>query len=147
MLNKRVTLIATILTLTGCASWPNPPEQSLTVNTFEDGQMVAEMSCELVNDKGRWQVTTPGRVTVATSSQDLVVTCTSADLPTGTSSAVARPWPDYLEHPATGVLLPVGSPSTIDQKINGVPQRYPENIDVVLGQAVLVTADQTSGKH
>jgi hypothetical protein len=146
MLIKRISLIATILTLTGCASWLNPPEQSVAVNTFEDGQMVSGLSCELANDKGQWQLTTPGRVTVTTSSQDLMVICTSADSPAGTSSAVARPWPGYLEHRATGVLLPLGSPSTIDQKINGVPQRYPQNIDVVLGQEIVVTADQTSGR-
>lgn len=130
-------------TLTGCASWLNPPEQSVSVQTLQDGQTVTGLSCDLTNDKGKWRVITPGQVTVITSSEDLVVTCASTDLATGISSAVARPWPGYLEQLVTGVLLPLGTPSTIDQLINGVPQRYPQNIDVLLEEEFLITADQT----
>jgi len=143
MPTKLIWLCAIIVTLTGCAHWLGPTEQSVIVRTLQDGHTITGLSCSLTNDKGEWQVITPKQVTVITSSEDLIATCESTGLETGTSSVVAQPWPGYLAQPVTGVLLPLGTPSIIGQKIKGVSYWYPRNIDVVLGEEFLITADQT----
>jgi hypothetical protein len=66
--------------LGGCATLFGSAEQSVTLQTVLDHQQVSGIGCVLSNDKGRWFVTSPGRVTVQKSTQPLVVDCRREDV-------------------------------------------------------------------
>ncbi|MFC0252807.1 hypothetical protein [Massilia consociata] len=63
------------LLLGGCATLSDSPVQQLELHAVLDYREVAGVGCILNNDKGRWFVVVPGRVTVTRSSQPLTVTC------------------------------------------------------------------------
>jgi len=66
--------------LGGCATLFDSTEQSVLVQTVLDHQQVSAIGCVLSNDRGRWFVTSPGRVTVHKSTQPLVVDCRREDV-------------------------------------------------------------------
>lgn len=66
--------------LTGCATLFDSTEQTVLVQTLLDHQQVSGIGCVLSNDKGRWFVNSPGRVTVQKSTQPLVVDCRREDV-------------------------------------------------------------------
>ncbi|MTW10777.1 hypothetical protein GM658_09185 [Pseudoduganella eburnea] len=66
--------------LGACATIFDSAEQSVLVQTVLDHQQVSGIGCVLSNDRGRWFVTSPGRVTVHKSTQPLVVDCRHEDV-------------------------------------------------------------------
>jgi len=64
-----------ILSISGCASITGSKNQPLSVTATLEGKPVVGANCELLNDKGKWFVTTPGSVVILKSYQDLTVTC------------------------------------------------------------------------
>ncbi len=72
---KKLLLISLFLSVSGCASITGSKNQPLSVTATLDGKPVAGANCELLNDKGKWFVTTPGSVVILKSYQDLSVTC------------------------------------------------------------------------
>jgi hypothetical protein len=68
--------IGLVAMVAGCATTGKSPLQILSVSTVNDkGDAVAGVPCTLHSDKGRWDVTTPGRVEVARSRRPLRVNC------------------------------------------------------------------------
>jgi hypothetical protein len=68
--------VGLVAVVTGCATTGKPPLQTVSVSTVnEKGETVAGILCVLLNDKGRWQVITPGAAEVTRSRADLHVTC------------------------------------------------------------------------
>ncbi len=65
---------------TGCATLFDSTEQTVLVQTVLDHQQVSGIGCVLSNNKGRWFVTSPGRVTVQKSTEPLVVDCRREDV-------------------------------------------------------------------
>ena len=72
---KKILLISLYLSISGCASITGSKNQPLSVTATLDGKPVVGANCELLNDKGKWFVTTPGSVVILKSYQDLTVTC------------------------------------------------------------------------
>ena len=72
---KKILLISFILSISGCASITGSKNQPLSVTATLEGKSVVGANCELLNDKGKWFVTTPGSVVILKSYQDLTVTC------------------------------------------------------------------------
>jgi uncharacterized protein YceK len=72
---KKILLIFFIIAISGCASITGSKNQPLSVTATLDGKPVVGANCELLNDKGKWFVTTPGSVVILKSYQDLTVTC------------------------------------------------------------------------
>lgn len=64
-----------IFLLSSCASITGSRNQPLSVTATLEGKPVVGANCELLNDKGKWFVTTPGSVVILKSFQDLTVTC------------------------------------------------------------------------
>ena len=60
---------------TGCASITGSRNQPISVTATLEGKPVVGANCELLNDKGKWYVTTPGSVVILKSYQDLTATC------------------------------------------------------------------------
>ena len=143
MPKQSLLLLGLIVSLSGCASsWYEPRQQTISVQTFDDSQAIEGIACTLVNDRGQWQLTTPGHAQVTPSEQDLVITCTQDATTIGTASAVSNPSPGYFKYPITGVLMPVGTAISAQQLIVGIPQAYPESIRVPMNQTIIVTANQ-----
>jgi hypothetical protein len=72
---KKILLISLFLSVSGCASITGSKNQPLSVTATLEGKPVVGANCELLNDKGKWFVTTPGSVVILKSYQDLTVTC------------------------------------------------------------------------
>ncbi|WP_374585123.1 hypothetical protein [Pseudoduganella sp.] len=78
---SRVTFAAlAAAALAGCATLFDSTEQTVLVQTVLDHQQVSGIGCVLSNNKGRWFVTSPGRVTVHKSTEPLVVDCRREDV-------------------------------------------------------------------
>lgn len=143
MPKQSLFLLSLILSLSGCASsWLEPQKQTISVQTFDDSQAVQGIACTLVNDRGQWQLTTPGSAQVAISEQDLVITCTKDVANVGAATVLSNPTPGLFKYPITGVLAPVGAAVSVQQGIAGIEQAYPENIRVPMNQTIIVTANQ-----
>lgn len=82
-------LIISIWALSGCASITTGVSQTVTVVTRHQGVSLNGANCELVNDKNKWTVVTPGSLNIQRSTQEMVVRCELAGYETGLS--VLRP--------------------------------------------------------
>ncbi len=72
-MNKVVIALAgiSVILFSGCASIMNGTQQTIQVLT----PPVKNAECTLENDKGKWQLNTPGMVMVRRSEKPLIVTC------------------------------------------------------------------------
>lgn len=64
---------------TGCASVTSGKHQPVSINAVCEGEPVNDASCTLMNDKGSWQVKTPGSVMIQKAYGDLAVDCKKGD--------------------------------------------------------------------
>lgn len=78
--NNKTIAAAAVLTLglTGCASTLTNGMQEVNVKALSSGQPVTA-DCTLKNDKGTWNVTSPGAVAVHRSAGDMSVECHNND--------------------------------------------------------------------
>ena len=67
-----VCAFAAFVLLSGCASIVSGQNQSVSVDT----PGCSPANCQLINDKGRWFVVTPGSVTVRRAFGNMAVSCT-----------------------------------------------------------------------
>ena len=143
MPKQSLLLLCLIVSLSGCASsWTEPEKQTIKVQTFDGSRPIEGIACTLINDRGQWQLTTPGSAQVTPSEQDLVITCTQDTATIGSANALSRATPGKFQYPITGIVLPVGVASAVQQVVVGHPRTYPENIRVSMNQSIIVTANQ-----
>jgi len=110
---------------TGCASVVSGQQQTVTVST----DPIKDASCTLENNKGSWEIpSTPGRVSVRRSMDDLYVECKKKGFPkahkTISSSTKALAFGNALLGPG-GVLIG----GAIDTS-TGAAFDYPQEIKV-----------------
>ena len=129
--------ILTLLVASGCASITSNPMQTLSLSTSDSaGGQLPKASCSLKNDKGAWEVESPGSIAVHRSSTDLMVECTREGSQAGFLRAISRAsggmWGNVLIGGGIGALvdhstgngysdpddLPVrmGAPVTLDRR-------------------------------
>ena len=73
---RRLALLTlTVIVGPGCATIVSSSTQPMTVTAVCEGQVVADATCTLSNDKGQWVLKAPGNATVHKSYRDLVVEC------------------------------------------------------------------------
>lgn len=122
----RAICLAVLAGLTGCASVTSGTTQAVAVTAVCEGAIVNSVSCSLANDKGRWDIVTPGPVTVQKSYGDLVVACRKGDS-TGTANFVSKPnggaWGNIIAGGLIGYAIDSGS---------GAGFNYPSEMAVVL---------------
>lgn len=113
---------------TGCASITGGQNQSLSVETRANGEMVSGASCKLENDKGSWYATSPGTAVVRRSYDDLNVRCEKEGHEPGVtaakSSTKGMAFGNILFGGIIGAAVDVGSGAAYD---------YPSIISVELG--------------
>lgn len=112
-----------LLGLSSCATILNGTTETVAVTTTPN----AGAQCDLSNNKGSWDVTTPGSVIVHRSGGPLDVKCTASGyLP------VDEPVVSTTDNDVYGnILLGGGIGATVDT-VNGSAWGYPQNITVTM---------------
>jgi uncharacterized protein YceK len=123
--------VLAVCSLSGCASIVNGTSQTVAVNTQKGSTVVTQANCKLENDKGVWNVTTPGSVEIHKSYEDVTVTCTKDGYPAGIAS-----FKSSTNNTAYGNIL-VGGPigAGVDVK-SGAAYDYPSIFKIEMGETV-----------
>jgi len=112
--------------LAGCASVTSGTTQPVTVIAVCEGSIVPEASCELVNDKGRWTIKTPGPAVLQKAWGDLAVVCRKGAT-TGTATFVSKPNSGVWGNVIAGGLIGYAIDSS-----SGAGFNYPSELPVVM---------------
>jgi len=117
------------LVASGCASITGSTNQSVSVQTREHtGVEVVGAACELMNDAGKWFVTTPGSVSIHKSNKDLQVSCKKDGFEPGRAAVVSE-----TKAAMFGNILFGGGVGAIIDHNSGAAYLYPTAIDVLMG--------------
>ena len=143
LLVKGISLCVIAVLTTGCASITSEKTQSLAVTAHsEDGNLVEKAKCSLENDKGNWQVETPGSVTVRRSAEDIVVKCKKEGVQDGIARGVSR-----ASGGMWGNIVFGGGVGAIIDHNNGTGYNYPNDLPVKMGKSVTFDqADEAKAK-
>lgn len=120
VLNKtayRCLALTVIAALSGCASLTTGTTQSVTVVTRDKGVSAEGAKCELINDKGKWQIISPGSATIHRSTQDLVVRCELKGYETGLTilrSSAGTIWGNLIAGGLIGYAIDAGQGADYD---------------------------------
>jgi len=117
-----VALVAALAaSVSGCASIVKGSSETIAISTLPTSGAV----CTLSNPRGRWQVTTPGRVKVKRSSHDMDVACKALGYgdATGTISSDFQTW-------TLGNLLIGGAVGLIVDWSTGAIHDYEHRFDI-----------------
>jgi hypothetical protein len=137
-------VIACTLLASGCASMSAGETQALHVTaTQASGDDVPGAKCRLSNDKGAWNVETPGEVHVRRSNNALSVSCEKKLLPTGNATV-----PSITRDAMYGNLLFGGLIGLAIDHSSGAGYEYSPHVNVVMGSFTTVVAapPATNGK-
>lgn len=127
-LSIRILAITLAALATGCASVTGSPHQSIAIETRDHtGDPVGGANCELINNKGRWLLTTPGSVTVNKSNQDMYVTCTKEGLDTARQTVISETRGAMFGN----IIIGGGIGALIDHS-SGAAYDYPASLLIVL---------------
>lgn len=127
-----VAVLATLASLTGCASIMEGTGQTLSVETSDaNGNVIAGAHCSLTNDKGSWMVTTPNTVVVHRSAQDLSVICKKTGIP-----PAAESFSSSTKGMAYGNILLGGFIGGGVDVADGAAFDYPNLLNIVMGAPV-----------
>ena len=112
----------------GYASITGSKLQPVSVQTIFEGKEVSGVGCTLVNDAGKWFVTSPGSVTVQKSTGDMTVDCVKDELrgkETLVSKAAGMLW---------GNILAGGGIGYVVDRNTGAGFDYPNSITVMMNR-------------
>jgi len=101
--------------------------QPVSVQTIQDNKEVAGVGCTLMNDAGKWFVTTPGSVTIHKSTGDLAVDCSKDGNTAGHETVVSK-----SNGAVWGNIIAGGGVGYIIDRNTGAGFDYPNSITVVL---------------
>jgi hypothetical protein len=118
----------------GCATITSNEMQPVNLTTqTEEGGIVEKAQCTLKNDKGDWQMESPGFVSVRRSAEDLIVECRKDGHPDGFLRAVSRAAAGMF-----GNIIFGGGIGAIIDHSNGTGYNYPDNLPVSMGKSVVI---------
>lgn len=122
--------LLTVYLLSGCATITVGRSQEIVIATQEDsGDAIAGVSCRFTNDKGSWDVQTPGAIQVFRSVKDMRIECDKVGVPRGTAVIVSRINAGMLGN----ALLTCGIGMPIDY-LTGAGFDYVSPITVTMGK-------------
>ncbi|MBE0622471.1 MAG: hypothetical protein IH605_17920 [Burkholderiales bacterium] len=108
--------------------------QSVSLNTkTDDGQVVDKAKCSLKNDKGTWEMVSPGFVSVHRSAEDLMVECKKEGVSDGFLRAISRAAGGMFGN----IILGGGIGAIIDHT-KGTGYNYPDELPVKMGASTTV---------
>ena len=126
------------LVLSGCATITSSEMQSLTLNTKAvDGKAIEKAKCTLKNDKGAWELVSPGTIAVRRSAEDLMVECKKEGVADGFLRAISRAAGSMFGN----IIFGGGVGALIDHS-KGTGYDYPNDLPVKMGESVTVDKRQ-----
>lgn len=130
VISERAFLAVTaLIAMQGCASITGTTGQNVSVETRSgDGKSVVGAACELVNNKGKWFVTTPGSVGIRRSNDDMMVLCSKEGHEHGRASVVSE-----TKGSMFGNIIFGGGIGAIIDHNQGSAYEYPTLIQVIMG--------------
>jgi hypothetical protein len=130
---QRLCVVA-LVPLVGCASITGSEMQTVSVTTAApDKALVDKAHCSLKNDKGVWEVTSPGFVMIHRSAEDLDVVCKKDGSPDGLLKAISRASGGMFGN----IVFGGGIGAIIDHE-KGTGYNYPDKLPVVMGSSVVI---------
>ena len=132
---KNITIVCVAtLGFSGCASITSSKMQPLTLSTkTADGKAVDKANCTLKNDKGAWELVSPGTVAVQRSAEDLMVECKKEGVADGFLRAISR-----AAGGMWGNIIFGGGIGAIIDHNTGTGYNYPNDLPVKMGESVTV---------
>ena len=128
MSRLRFLLLAAPLLLGGCATLSESPQQQLELHAVLDYREIGGVGCVLSNDRGRWFVVLPNRVTVTRSTAPLQINCKKEGLAQAQETIRAR---GDTTSALGNVVFSAGVGLLVDQD-SGVGFGYPANFTVLM---------------
>ena len=131
---KLVIAGISIVFASGCATLTTNEMQQIFVTTqHAEDQGIEKAKCSLKNDRGVWQVDSPGTVEVRRSTADLLVECKKEGSAEGLLRAVSRStggiWGNVIGSHGVGALV---------DYYTGIGYTYPRTLPVKMGASVTV---------
>jgi hypothetical protein len=128
--NKNVIgLIPVLLLVSGCATITKDANQSVQIETYsKDNQPVAGVKCVAQNDRGQWNTSSPGSVSVHRSSENLLVNCEKEGEQPGKGTVVSR-----VNGGMFGNIVFGGGIGAIIDHNKGTAYTYPSWIRIIMG--------------
>jgi hypothetical protein len=131
---------AIIALTSGCASITGTTNQSVSVQTLEEGgRELSGAVCELSNNKGKWFITTPGSTVITRSNDDMQVLCNKAGLEPGRASVVSA-----TKGSMWGNIVFGGGIGAIVDHNSGAAYEYPTFFQVKMGMTTRIEPDPAS---
>jgi len=125
----------------GCATITGSEMQSVSVTTETDrGERLYQARCTVRNDKGAWEVVTPGSISVARSARDLLVECRRLGHPDGLLRAISRAGGGMFGN----IILGGAIGAAVDHD-KGTGYDYPTLLHVRMGRMNVVDMRQEQG--
>ena len=117
----------------GCATITSSEYQAVSVSTYDkDGERLEKAQCRLSNDKGTWEVQTPGFVQVHRSGEDLLVHCRKTGHADGSARAISRVGAGMF-----GNIVFGGGVGAIIDHTKGTAYNYPETLAIRMGGSAI----------
>ncbi len=140
-MSSKIIAIACLASLafTGCATLTSNEMLPLTLITKSaDGTSVEPAKCTLKNDKGAWEMNSPGTVSVRRSAEDLIVECKKEGVADGFLRAISR-----AAGGMWGNIIIGGGVGAIIDHSKGTGYNYPDDLPVKMGDSVTVDRSKT----
>lgn len=143
MFFRLAIVISASVLFTGCATITHDSNQSVQLETVtKDEQRVLGARCVAKNERGSWEVTTPGTVSVHRSSENLIVTCEKSELTPGVVTAISR-----ANGGMFGNIIAGGGIGAIIDHNKGTAYNYPTWLRVIMGENVVVDRRDQSDEN
>ncbi len=132
-MKKYLTIAASVMTFTGCASIVNETSHPMKLETMsQDGQTVTGAECKLTNDYGTVSAKSGETTQVRRSSKDLDILCIHPQNPNANARAISR-----ANGGMWGNIIIGGGIGAIIDHNKGTAYTYPTWVQLVFGKTLV----------
>ncbi|GBG14097.1 uncharacterized protein NMK_1657 [Novimethylophilus kurashikiensis] len=119
--------------LTGCATITKDANQSVQIETYsKDNQPVSGAKCVAQNDRGQWNTSAPGTISVHRSGENLIVNCEKDGEQPGKGTVISR-----ANGGMFGNIVFGGGIGAIIDHNKGTAYTYPSWIRIIMGETLI----------
>jgi hypothetical protein len=133
-------LIVVFIALTGCASVSGSSNQSISVLAVDsNGRSISEVTCNLVNSRGSWNLKTPATLTISRSGDPLKINCLKSGYQPGQASATS----DVKGGTYGNVIVGGGLGAVVDHS-TGASYQYPNMVQIEMKSELFLSSGSAS---
>lgn len=132
------------MALGGCASIVDGTTQTMSIQTYNNGNQVTKATCSLINSKGTWFIpSTPGTTTVHKDYGDMTVTCKKSGMNPGIATVQSHAHAMWAGNIVFGGVVGAGVDAA-----DGAAYNYPNLVTVLMGKHITVAPPKSKkSKH